>query len=342
MRRARSQDTGSSKMQSCRSVVVAFAILASGCDGFQSSLAPHGPEARAIANVGWVMYAGATLILLVVMVLALYAIYRPPERRPGPSANFWIVAGGVVFPVVTLSALLAYGVHAMGAMRNTPPDSNMVQIEVVGNQWWWDVHYHEADGVVLTNANEIHIPVGQPVRISLRSADVIHSFWVPGLAGKMDLMPGRTNRLVLQADRPGLFRGQCAEFCGAQHARMALLVIAQTPEEHAAWLKARQLPPVPVDGRDLRGMQGRSAFLQHCASCHRVLGVSTPVERGPDLTHLASRKFLAAGTLPNNRENLLDFIAHSQHIKPGNAMPAQRHLENSTLHAIVDYLQSLR
>ncbi|HEY0845725.1 MAG TPA: cytochrome c oxidase subunit II [Noviherbaspirillum sp.] len=313
-------------------------LLLSGCSGVQSALAPGGPHAQSIANIGWVMFIGAAAILLLVMALALYTIYRNPDRRAAPKANTLIAAGGVVLPVVALSALLLYGVSAMGSLRATSVVPT-VHIDIVGNRWWWDVHYRGTNGETIVTANEIRIPAGKPVMLSLRTNDVIHSFWVPNLAGKIDLIPGRTNHLLLQADHPGTFRGQCAEYCGAQHARMALHVIAETPPEYEAWL-ARQRAPAQAPGNGL-ALRGRDAFVTHCIACHTVRGIANARERGPDLTHVASRHFLAAGNLPNNRDNLLAIIARSQDIKPGNAMPSQDHLDEDTLQAIASFLETL-
>lgn len=315
--------------------------LLGGCGGMQSSLSPHGPAAQSIANIGWVMFAGAAAILLLVMVLALYAIFRTPDKRRPVSANALIFAGGVVLPVVALSALLTYGVVAMGNLR-AEADASPIHIDVVGNQWWWDVHYRDtASGQVVTTANEIRIPAGVPVKISVRTNDVIHSFWVPNLAGKIDLIPGRTNHLVLQADRPGVFRGQCAEFCGAQHARMAFLVIAEPADAHAAWLARQRLPATsPSSAAALRG---RDAFMANgCIQCHTVRGVGVAKEKGPDLTHLASRQHLGAGTLENNRANLIAWISRSQAIKPGNRMPSFQELDPETLDALAAYLEGLQ
>lgn len=284
------------------------------------------------------MFWGAGFILLLVMALALYTLFRAPSQRQPISANAFIIAGGVAFPIVTLTALLIYGVDAMRSLRAA--DEQPAQIEVVGNRWWWDVHYRNADGHIVTSANEVRIPAGKPVKVLVRTNDVIHSFWVPNLAGKIDLIPGRTNHIVLQANAPGQFRGQCAEFCGAQHARMAFYVIAETPEAHAAWLAHQQKPAAtPADQLSLRG---RDVFVSKCAQCHTVRGVAEAGKRAPDLTHLASRQFIAAGTLENNRENLIAFVSRSQEIKPGNAMPSQSDLDDATLQALASYLESLK
>lgn len=313
-------------------------LLLCGCQGVQSSLDAKGPHAAVIADIGWAMFGGATAILLLVMALAAYAIWRVPEKRAALPANMLIAAGGIALPVVTLSALLAYGVYAMAGLR-IAPEASPVRIEVTGHRWWWEVHYRANDGTTITTANEIHIPAGKPVTVFLRSADVIHSFWVPSLAGKIDLVPGRTNHIVLQADRPGVFRGQCAEYCGAQHARMAFHVVAQTPADFASWLD-RQAAPARAPADDI-ALRGQSAFSAHCASCHTVRGLSTARERGPDLSHVGSRQFLAAGTLPNTAASLADFIARSQSIKPGNGMPSHAHLGEETVAAIARYLEGL-
>lgn len=326
-------------LPSCALVATSLLLLCA-CEGIQSSLMPRGPQARVIADISWIMFFGAAAILLLVMCLALYAIYRDPGKRLNPSSNKLIIAGGVLLPVVTLSALLAYTVYAMGTLRAQPEASSATRIEVVGNRWWWDVHYLNADGSKISTANEIRIPAGEPVMVMLKTRDVIHSFWVPNLAGKIDLIPGRTNHITLLADAPGMFRGQCAEFCGEQHARMAFHVIAEPPQTFAAWLQQQGNQAVEASGTEIK--QGRDAFIQHnCASCHTVRGVGVADKYGPDLTHFGSRRFLAAGTLENNRANLIEFIAHSQRLKPGNRMPDFSHLEAGTLDALAAYLESL-
>lgn len=297
------------------------------------------------------MFAGAAVILSVVMLLALYAIYRAPRKARPFSANALIMAGGVAFPVLTLTALLVYGVQAMAGLRETQENvATGMQVDVTGHQWWWEVRYRDGDGrVMLTDANELHIPAGVPVAVSLRSHDVIHSFWVPTLAGKMDLIPGRTNRIVLQADKPGVHRGQCAEFCGAQHARMSFVVIARTKADHEAWL-ARLAGDAAPPATAL-AQQGMQAFRTGtCVACHTVrghgaadaVGGAAAGIRGPDLTHVGARGALFANTLPNTRDNLAALIARSQQIKPGNRMPSHPDLDAGTLDALAAYLESLK
>lgn len=309
-----------------------------GCGGVQSVLDPRGPQAGAIASIAWVMFLGAAAVLLLVTALALYAFYGPRSRERRSNDNAWILAGGIALPVLTLSALLAYGVHSMASMREAAPSDD--RIEIIAHRWWWEVQYFDENGLVAVTANEVRIPVATPVAVDLRSRDVIHSFWVPNLAGKMDAIPGRTNRLILHASAPGLFRGQCAEYCGAQHARMGLHVIAQTPAAHAEWLASQREPArMPSDEIAVRGQR---LFDNHCAACHTVRGNGAAQRSGPDLTHLASRRFIAGGTLENSRANLLNFITESQSLKAGSGMPSFAHLEQDALHAIVQYLGGLQ
>ena len=332
----------SSKKRTCATALGA-AFLLSGCEGIQSSLWPQGPAAAEIAHISWIMFIGAALILLLVMVLALYALFRHPDKRLVISANKLIIAGGVAFPVITLSALLIYGVISMNTLRAEPQPE--MEIDVVGNQWWWDVHYQrDVPDESFTTANEIRIPVGVPVLLRLHSDDVIHSFWVPNLAGKMDLVPGHVNQLIIQAEQAGVFRGQCAEFCGAQHARMAFHVIAQPPEEFDAWMAQQHEPAAqPADALSRRGLAVLRA--NRCLECHAVRGIdekTSDVGKGPDLTHLASRSHVMGGTLENNRDNLARIIADSQAVKPGNRMPSYPDLSAEDLEALVTYLEGLR
>lgn len=333
-----------SKKRTCVTAILpAFSLLLAGCEGIQSSLWPQGPAAAEIAHISLIMFIGAALILLLVMALALYALYRAPDKRIPVSANKFILIGGVVFPVVTLSALLVYGVISMGTLRGQPQPE--LEIDVVANQWWWEVHYQRDKGdETFATANEIRIPAGVQVRLRLHSDDVIHSFWVPNLAGKMDMMPGHVNSLLIQADQPGVFRGQCAEFCGAQHARMAFFVIAQPREEFEAWVEQqRKTAAEPGNEISRRGLEVMRA--NRCLDCHAVRGVEeeiTNARKGPDLTHLASRSHVAAGTLDNNRENLKRIIADSQRVKPGNRMPSYNDMSAEDLDALVTYLEGLR
>jgi cytochrome c oxidase subunit II len=216
-----------------------------------------------------------------------------------------------------------------------------VTIELTGHQWWWEVRYMNVDASsIFTTANEIHIPVGVPVRFSLKSGDVIHSFWVPNLSGKKDLIPGKIATIWLQADTPGVYRGQCAEYCGHQHAHMALWIIAEPREQFDAWRRNQiQAAVTPVNASQQRGQE---VFLSSaCVMCHAINGTAAGSNIGPNLTHVANRNTIAAATLQNDREHLAEWVTDSQTIKPGNRMPPNS-LAAEDLQALLDYLQSLK
>ncbi len=220
-----------------------------------------------------------------------------------------------------------------------PATRPQLTLEVTAHQWWWEVRYRDpVAGRVFTTANEIHIPTGQPVRVILSSPDVIHSFWVPKLAGKMDVIPGVTNVTWIQAAQPGRYRGQCAEFCGLQHARMAFFVTAESPAAFAAWRQGQLAAPVAVT--DPAAVQGSTVFAARCASCHTIAGTPAGGLVGPDLSHLASRETLAAGTIPNDPEHLEAWIADPAAIKPGVLMPKVP-LTIAQRSQLVAYLRSL-
>jgi cytochrome c oxidase subunit II len=293
----------------------------------QSILTSRGPAADAIAELSWVLFAGGAVILILVVAAIAYALWSKPARL---SRESFVVAAGIAFPVVVLSALLAY-VYAIGERLHSEPQPEL-RIEITGEQWWWRVRYIDAAGKPeFETANEIRIPAGRPVELALRSADVIHSFWVPQLGGKVDMIPGRTNRLRMKSSSEGLYRGQCAEFCGGPHALMALHVVVQSDAEFAIW-KASQAKPAS---------SGHALFNARCAACHAVRGTDALGTRGPDLTHVASRLFIAAGTLANTPGNLASWLADSQHAKPGNLMPSMG-LGAAELHSLSAYLASLQ
>ena len=296
-----------------------------------------GEAARAIETVSWVLFAGGFAIFAVVMLLLARAVRR---REGTVRARLWIVGGGLVFPSVVLVGLYAWTVEMTPAWKPVPPPGALV-VGVTGHMWWWDVRYRGADGRTVRTANEIRIPAGRPVYLALDSADVLHSFWVPQLAGKIDMVPGRLQHLLLRVDQPGTWRGQCAEFCGEQHARMALHVVAMEPAAFDAWLAA-QAQPAPTTATP-RQQAGRQAFLSNrCDACHAVGGVTGDARLGPDLTHVGSRLHLAAGTLPNTEETRREWIAHVQRIKSGARMPSYDRLDEATLAAIADWLGSLQ
>jgi cytochrome c oxidase subunit 2 len=310
-------------------------VLLTGCDGIQSALDPHSAHSQKVAEIWWVLFAGAVLIFVFVAALAVYAL--APKHRSWIASRSFIVAAGAIFPVVTLSALLLYTFIAARDIT-AGADNAALKIEVVGEQWWWRVRY--PDDVFVT-ANEIHIPVGQTVEFLLTTADVIHSFWVPNLAGKLDMVPGRVNRLRVQADREGVFRGQCAEYCGGPHAKMAFYVVAQPPEEFARWLANERAPARQRDNAFIA--RGEKLFLENaCATCHAIRGTTAAGELGPDLTHFGSRMSLGAGILPNNVGTIAGWIASSQHLKPENRMPSFNVFEGDDLRALAAYLESLK
>jgi cytochrome c oxidase subunit II len=297
-----------------------------------------GPQAQAIETVGWVLFAGGAAIFIGVMLLLASAL-----RRRGGTARplLWVLGGGVLFPGVVLAALMAWSLPMSPPWKPLPPPDALV-ISVTGRMWWWEVRYTDpATGGEIHTANEIRIPAGRPVYLALSSTDVIHSFWVPQLGGKMDMLPGRMQHLLVSADRPGVYRGQCAEFCGEQHARMALHVVAEPPEAFAAWLAGQALPAAatPTAGQEL----GRAAFVaQRCDACHTVRGVTGDSRLGPDLTHVGSRMHLAAGTIANTDQGRAHWLAHVQQVKPGARMPSYDRLDAATLAAIADWLGALK
>lgn len=309
-------------------------------NGWQSVLAAAGPEAASVATLFWVMIAGAVAIFALVIAALAVALWAGPHWRRAIGADRAILAGGLVLPVVVLSALLAYGLSLTG-MRTGGTDPAALRIVVVGEQWWWRVTYEGPQGPLFETANEIVLPVGKPVQMELASADVIHSFWVPSIAGKLDMIPGRTNRLTVTASAAGRFRGQCAEYCGGPHAFMAFTVRSVPEEDFAAWVTAQTAPAVAP--HTATGEQGRALFAANgCAACHRIRGVTPAGTIGPDLTHLADRTTLGAGVLPNTPAALARWISGSQSIKPENGMPDFRIFAPDELAALVTYLSGLK
>jgi cytochrome c oxidase subunit 2 len=319
----------------------ALPALLGGCSEVQSVLAPMGPDAARIWQLGALMTAGALAVLLIVCAATWVAMRGSEGARRGLAEDRTIMLGGIAFPVVTLTALLVYGVWVMRANiapAATPPQ---LRVEVSGEMWWWRIAYIDWRGQRIADANEIRIPAGREVEFILTSPDVIHSFWVPNLGGKLDMIPGRTNTLRLTADRPGVYRGQCAEYCGGAHARMAFEVIAMPAAEFDTWLAAATDTPtaMPADPVPARG---RELFLAAgCGSCHAISGTSEG-SIGPDLTRVGARRFIGAATLTTTPAHLALFIQDSQHLKPGNRMPPFRIFKPDELDAIALYLAGLK
>jgi cytochrome c oxidase subunit II len=312
--------------------------LLAACGGEQSVLSAAGAEARHIAILFWAMTIGGALIWA--GVLGAYLVATQARRLPWSrqAAGRLILWAGVAFPVVALAALLAYALWLMPTLRPwTVTEPTRLSIAVTARQYWWEVRYRQDGGEEVVSANEVRVPVGERVEFVLQSPDVIHSFWVPPLGGKMDIIPGRTNRLSLQADRTGSFRGQCAEYCGISHALMAFSVLAMPPTEFQAWLEqARQ----PADGA---AAQGLSIFEANgCGACHAIQGTAARGTIGPDLSRLGSRGSIGAGILPMSANSIARFIAEPEAVKPSVAMPGYPAMAPADLEALASYLERLR
>ncbi|MDQ3660243.1 MAG: cytochrome c oxidase subunit II [Actinomycetota bacterium] len=321
--------------------LVLGALLLAACDeGSPSTLDSRGPGAARIEGLWWLMLWISVVVMAIVLGFLVLAVVK--GRRGDAVADHrarwgepFIVVAGVIIPAVILTAVFALSLRDMSALAR-PDEPTSMTVEVVGHNWWWEARYN---GGEIVTANEIHIPAGQRVRVELTTDDVIHSFWVPQLQAKTDMIPGRVNHTWLEADRPGRYRGQCAEFCGLQHAKMAFFVVAQTPDDFDAWLEDQSEPAQPPVDAGARA--GQEVFLNStCAGCHAIDGTSAATDVGPDLTHLASRDTIAGGVLDNNRDNLEQFITDPQGLKPGVSMPPTE-LSSEELQALVDYLEQL-
>lgn len=312
-------------------------VCLSGCSGPQSALMPAGAGAERLADLFWVMLFAAGLIWTAVLSLAIGGTTF--GLRLGPrGARRLIVWGGVVFPTVTVLACLIYGLVMISDLRAREGD---VKIAISGEQYWWRITYKLDDGRTVETANVLHLPRGRHSELALTSPDVIHSFWVPALAGKLDLIPGYTNRLVLEPQRTGVFRGQCAEFCGRSHSFMALDAVVMEPADFDAWLQAEAANARPPETEnERRGFE--LFFAEGCQGCHSVRGTLAKARIGPDLTHVASRRSIAAGALKTSHENFERWIGNSQAIKPGNRMPSYESLGPAELAALAAYMEGLQ
>ncbi len=314
-------------------------------------LDPHGPFSNTVTTLAWVLIALVTLIFVLVCAALWVALYGSDELRARLGGERVVKWFGLIVPAGVLFVLLVWGTTMFAGMTTIQGDEPRMRVS--GNIYWWRVSYLDAAGKELhVDANELHIPVGRPVVVDMVSEDVIHSFWVPKLGGKMDMIPGRTNRLKLQADKAGIYGGQCAEFCGGAHSLMGFVVVAHEAAEWQRWTDARLArsegsrrpqpapPTVPIDAEVLRGSQLFGEV--GCAACHRVAGTAAQGLSGPDLTHVGSRQSLGAGILPNTRGTMIGWIGDSQSIKPNNRMPAYRSLQAAELNALAAYMESLR
>jgi len=325
--------------------------LISSAKPLQDALRPAGIQAEHIGGL-WNLTLGlCALVFLLIVAACVTALWIAPRADAGtapnldslarPERRIWRVIGwSTGLATVGLLVLLAADVFTSRALARMPLQ-DAVNIELVGHMWWWEARYRDADpSREFTTANELHIPAGRPVVVTLRSKDVIHSLWIPNLHGKKDMIPGRTATLRLRADRPGTYRGQCAEFCGIEHAMMALLVEAEPNERYEAWAAQQRRPA--AEPADALAQRGREVFLSRsCASCHTVRGAGANAMLGPDLTHLASRRTIASAMFPNNRGHLGGWIGDPQSLKPGVFMPPNP-LPPDDLQALLAYLETLK
>ncbi len=317
-----------------RMAAAGAAALVASCSGIQSTFSTFGSEAESTRALTVAMVSGATVITVAVLALAVHAVRAPEGRldhRRGMRVILWL---GAIGPTLILAALLASTLPTMRTLAAKPGD---LEIRVDGEQFWWRVQYQPANGEPVEAANEIRLPVGRTVTFLLTSPDVIHSFWIPGLAGKMDMIPGRTTRLVVQATAPGQYRGACAELCGLSHALMAFDVTAMAAADFDRWLAAQAQPATAPGG------SGGQLFDQYgCLGCHRVRGLPQGSPIGPDLTHFGSRPTLAASTLPMELAAVAKFIRDPAAIKPAALMPGFHDMPDEDARAIAGWLMELR
>jgi cytochrome c oxidase subunit 2 len=316
--------------------LVPLLLLLGGCAQDHSVFNAHSPEAGRIAFLGWLLLAISGAVFIIVMSLLLVALFtgrRRGGRRFILSERAWVIGGGIILPTTVLLTLSGLTVWALNTERSTAA----VHVDVIGHLYWWEVRYPVNDVVT---ANEFHLPVGTNVEISLTSVDVIHSFWVPELGGKRDLVPGHTNKIVWKPTQTGTFRGQCAEYCGLQHAQMAFYVTVDEPSDYQAWLTAQARPaPAATTPEAQRGLQAFVA--EPCSGCHTIKGTPATGDKGPDLTHFASRRTIGAGAVPNTPGNLGGWMANAQSIKPGSLMPPVAIAPDQLL-GLLAYLETLK
>lgn len=333
-----------------RGTVLLVLLLSAGCAGQQSALEPRGPEAAHLAQLFWVFTATCGAIWIMVIIALGVAISRQSRDADrsghGPLAldqnrerKTAFIVGALV--TATTAILIVFTILSYFATRTLAASGDTLNIEVTAHQWWWEVTYSDEEpSRVFQTANEIHLPAGRPVKFTLKAADVIHSFWIPNLGGKQDLIPGQVNTIAFTPDHTGTYRGQCAEFCGLQHAHMALYVVVQKERDFESWRAAqlRSAPALSMPGP----VTGQQVFFNRgCALCHTIRGTSAGGRLGPDLTHVATRKTIAAGTLPTTPHGLSAWLADPQGVKPGNKMP-DISLQTAELTALESYLGSLQ
>jgi cytochrome c oxidase subunit 2 len=331
--------------------MVGGAVAAASCGDPENMLSPAGSAARRIAHLGWFVLLTFSVVTIVMWGLVFWLAARRrgtlAHHLPwnAPEDRRWIVIGGFAIPVLVLGTIFVVMLKSMAAfpMGDDEMHATAAEVRVIGHQWWWEVQYPavRAQDTIVT-ANEIHIPAGRPIDIELRSSDVIHSFWVPRLHGKVDLFPGQVvNRIRVEADAPGRYYGQCSEYCGPQHAHMLLLVSADRPADYQAWLD-RQRAPAAAPGQAF-AERGREVFMTgQCALCHSIRGTEAQGKVGPDLTHIGSRAGIASNSLRNDTASLAAWVTHAQSLKPSAIMPNITAFTGEDLRALVAYLQGLK
>jgi cytochrome c oxidase subunit 2 len=320
-------------------VAILVGLVAAGCGGGHSFLDAKASEADRIASVWWLMFGLAITVYVIVAGCILYAATRGRRRSTGASGlreNRFIWIGGVIVPMVILAVIAVVTVDTTGALRNPSPDE--LHIDVAGKLWWWEVRY---PGTGVVTANEIHVPAGTPVDLHLTSDNVIHSFWVPQLAGKMDTIPGQPNDLVFTPQKVGRYLGRCAEFCGLQHAHMGVEVVVESPADYGRWLARRRR--APLEPASEQAATGELVFQREaCAGCHTIRGTGADGTVGPDLTDVGSRARLGADTILNTPGNMRAWIRDAQSFKSGISMPTFHSLSDADVAALAAYLESLK
>ena len=328
-------------------------LLSLSCGGRQSAIDAAGIQAGRLESLWWIFFWVTAVVYVIVMIVLLTALFRgkkvredaAPETRPSEHREArarYVIKGLVAVTLVVLFTLMFTSFRTGAAINSLSTDPPDLAIKVIGHQWWWEINYqdNETPSKNVTTANEIHVPIGRTVKLMLESNDVIHSLWMPNLHGKKDLIPIYPTTFYFRADKPGIYWGQCAEFCGYQHAKMRIMITAESAEEFEKWMNAgRQTPPSPTATLEARG---RDIFTSSvCAQCHTIQGTIAAARVGPDLTHIASRPYIAAGSLQNNSDNLTSWIRDPQAIKPGIKMPMNQYSDED-MKALVAYLTSLK
>lgn len=319
--------------------IAATGAALAGCSGMQSTLDPAGEAADRVATLFWIMLAGAAMIWTGVMATAIATARRKGPPVSQKRAQWFIIGAGAVFPTLVLTLLLSHGLRLMPELRAGGGD---LKIRVQGEQFWWRVTYLPEGGPPVVSANELRLPAGAVVELELTSPDVIHSFWIPAIAGKTDMIPGRVTRQLLKPVKPGLYRGACAEFCGTGHTLMAFTAEVMPAEDFARWLAAEGRDAAPPAPGSAAARGARVFDEQGCGACHSIRGTGHRGTIGPDLTHLGSRHSIGAGILPNTGPHIADFIRATATVKPGVLMPAYGGIGDDDLSALAAYLEGLQ